>query len=391
MALELIADPSRMLSATQIGITLVGIVAGAYSGATLGRQFGGWLAGRVPALAPWADQVAMVLVVGATTYLSLVVGELVPKRLALHHAETIATRVAPAMRLLAVAGAPVVWLLGVSTEGLLRLLGQRGDRARTVTEDEVRALIAEGTMAGVFAPGERHMLERVLRLGDRTAASIMTPRPDIVWLDARLPPAEMRRRMAVARHTRLPIGHGSIDELAGVLDIRGVLADLLDDRPFDPLAHLSQPPAVHETTPVPRLLELFRQSGTQLAVVVDEYGGIEGIVTVTDILEAIAGELPDAGTAEHPAVHRPDGSWLMDGGLGVDEVETLTGLSGLGDGGFHTLAGFLLSHLEHLPVEGERLTWNGWDFEVVDMDGRRIDRVLVAPPAGSGETSDSGI
>ncbi|MGE5506579.1 MAG: hemolysin family protein, partial [Actinomycetota bacterium] len=355
------------------------------------RQLGTWLAARVPAVAPWSDELAMMLVVGATTYLSLVVGELVPKRLALHHAETIATRVAPAMRLLSVVGGPLVWLLGVSTEAVLRILGQRGDRTQTVTEDEVRALIAEGTMAGVFAPGEKRMLDRVLRLGDRTVGSIMTPRPDVVWLDAGLPPDEMRRQMAAARHTRLPVGRGSIDQLAGVLDIRDVLADLLGERPFDPMARLTQPPAVHETTPVPRLLDLFRQSGEQLAVVVDEYGSIEGIATVTDILEAIAGEMPEPGEADQPATRRADGSWLMDGGLGVAEVETLTGLSGLGDGGFHTLAGFILSHLEHLPEAGERLDWRGWSFEVVDMDGRRIDRVLVAPPATGGETADSGV
>lgn len=379
VALELIADPSRMLAAVQIGITVVGIAAGAYSGATLGRQAGLALDDGMPWLRPWGDEVAMVLVVGATTYLSLVIGELVPKRLALRRAEAIASRVAPAMHWVAKAGAPLVWLLGVSTGAVMRAFGLKDGGATPVSEDEVRALIAEGVLTGVFAPHEKRMLDRVLRLDQRTVASIMTPRPDIIWLDLASPPEEMRARIAAAPHSRFPLGKGTFDDLAGVLDIRRVAAQLLAGKPFDPLTAMAQPLVVHETTQVPRLLEMFSGSGAGMAVVVDEYGTIQGIATLTDILEAIAGELPTPEGA--PAVRRDDGSWLLDGGLGIDEAESVIGLYDLGgEGDYNTVAGFVLDRLHHLPEVGERLAWRGWCFEVIDMDGRRIDKVLAVPP-----------
>lgn len=393
MAMELVADPGRLLSAVQIGITLVGIVAGAYSGATLGGKLDLWLQGHGPGwLAEWSREVAMTLVVGSITYLSLVVGELVPKRLALHHSEAIAVRVAPVMRVVANAGGPLVWLLGVSTDMVLRLMGQRPQGAKAVTEDEVRAFIAEGALSGAIEPAEKEMLDRVLRLADRPVGSIMTPRPDIVWLDAEAPADAIKRRMAEACHSRFPLCRGELDELVGVLDTRIVLDSLLTGRSFDPLAAVREPLAVHEHTPVPRLLEMLKTAAMPFAVVLDEYGGVEGVVTMTDILEAIAGELPSPGGIDQSAVRREDGSWLMDGGLAVEEVESLTGLSGMGEtGDFHTLAGFVLARLAHLPDIGEHFIWEGWRFEVVDMDGRRIDRVLVSPPSVPQETSGSGI
>ncbi|MEW5729790.1 MAG: hemolysin family protein [Pseudomonadota bacterium] len=392
-ALALLDDPSGLLSAVQIGITLVGIVAGAYSGATLGVKLEAWLLATVPALGDHAGEVAIGLVVAAITYLSLVIGELVPKRLALHHSEAIAVRVAPIMRMVAKAGAPLVHVLRYSTDTLLRLLGQRPDSSKSVTEEEVRALIAEGALAGVIDPVEKEMLDRVMRLADRPVGSVMTPRPDIVWLDAAASPDDIRARIAQSRHSRFLMAEGELDNWIGVLDTRLVLDRLLVGAPFDALDAVREVPAVHEGTPVPRLLDLFRTTRTAMAVVLDEYGGVEGIVTMTDILEAIAGELPAEGEGEEPAaVRRDDGSWLLDGGLAVAEVESLTGLARMGDGGdFHTLAGFILARLAHLPTVGERFDWNGWQFEVVDMDGRRIDRVLATPPRPSEETSGSGV
>ncbi|MDA8232310.1 MAG: hemolysin family protein [Magnetospirillum sp.] len=392
-ALDLIADPSRMLSAVQIGITLVGIVAGAYSGATLGARLAGWLATAFPATAPYAEQAAMTVVVAIITYLSLVVGELVPKRLALRHAEAVAVRVAPTMRLVATAGAPLVGLLRASTEAMLGLMGQGGHGAKAVTEEEVRALIAEGALAGVIEPAEKEMLDRVMRLADRPVGSIMTPRPDIVWLDTDTPVETLKRVIAETPHSRFPVAQGGLDELVGVLDTRVLLDRLLSGKRFDILAAVAEAPAVHEETPVPRLLDIFRRSGAAMAVVLDEYGGIEGVVTLTDILEAIAGELPGPGEEEGPAaILRDDGSWLMDAGLAVEEVESHTGLAGMGEvGDFHTLAGFILAGLQHLPSVGEHFSWKGWRFEVVDMDGRRIDKVLLRPPGEEGETADSGV
>ncbi len=393
VALDLLADPSGLLSAVQIGITLVGIVAGAYSGATLGVALEAWLREHVPALGSHAGEVAIGLVVTVITYLSLVIGELVPKRLALHHAEAIAVRVAPVMRLVSRAGAPLVHVLRFSTDTVLRLLGQKPDSTKSVTEEEVRALIAEGALAGVIDPVEKEMLDRVMRLADRPAGSVMTPRPDIVWLDASASPDDIRARIAQSRHSRFLMAEGELDNWVGVLDTRLVLDRLLAGAAFDPRDAIREAPAVHEGTPVPRLLDLFKRTRAPMAVVLDEYGGVEGIVTLTDIVEAIAGEFPSDGDDEEPsAVRRDDGSWLLDGGLAIEEVESLTGLSGMrAEGDFHTLAGFVLDRLARLPAIGESLAWNGWRFEVVDMDGRRIDRILASPPPPPEETSGSGI
>lgn len=393
LALEMLQDPSSLLSTVQVGITLVGIVAGAYSGATLGAHVAEWLTEIAPMLAEWAHEIAMTVVVGLITYLSLVIGELVPKRLAMHHAEAIAVRVAPFMRRVAKAGGPLVALLRISTNFLLRLLGQKPYSTKQVTEEELRAVIAEGALAGIIEPAEKEMLDRVMRLADRPVGSIMTPRPDVVWLDADEPLESWRRRMAEEPHSRFPVARGSLDDMIGVLDTRRVLDKLLAGEAFDPLAAVVPAPVVHEGIRAPRILELFKQTGAPMLVVLDEYGGFEGIVTMTDFLEAVAGELPGAGGDEEPAaVRRDDGSWLLDGMIAVEEAESMLGLSGMGEeGDFHTLAGFVLSQLAHLPQIGERFLWNGWRFEVVDMDGRRIDRVLAIPPRQDDETNGSGV
>lgn len=380
IALDLLADPGRLLSAVQIGITMVGIVAGAYSGARLAGPLAETLAGA--GFGAFAEEASMVLVVGAITYLSLVVGELVPKRLALTHAEAIAIRVAPVMRFVAAGGGPLVWLLRASTEAMLKVLGQHGKGRRAVTEDEVRSLIAEGALAGIIAPVEKEMMDRVMRLADRSAASMMTPRPDVVWLDLDLPHEALKTLIAETGHSRYPVARGGLDDLVGVLDVRLLLSRMLAGEGFDPALGVRDLLAVHESTPAPRLFELFKEHpAAGMAVVLDEYGGLEGIVTLSDILEAIAGELPSADEDQNPsAVQREDGSWLIDGGLAVAEVESLLGLPAMGTD-FHTLAGFILAQLKRLPEIGEHFTWEGWRFEVIDLDGRRIDRVLVEPPA----------
>jgi putative hemolysin len=392
-ALDLLEDQSRLLSAVQIGITLVGIVAGAYSGATLGGELAHWLAVRVPTLAEWSSEIAMSVVIGLITYLSLVFGELVPKRLALRHAETIAIRVAPIMRWVAVGGAPLVHMLRHSTDSILRLLGQRPDESASVTEEEVRAVIAEGALNGAIDPIEKEMIDRVMLLSDRAVGSIMTPRPDIVWLNADGSVEDWRKSIQGCPQSRFPVARGSLDEVIGYVDTRKLLDRLLTGEPFAPAELIEPAAAVHEGTRAPRLIEMFRKSGVPFALVLDEHGHFEGVVTNSDILAAIAGELTPAGPdADEAAVRRADGSWLVDGLVPVHEVEALTGIAGMADeSDFHTLAGFVLSQVSHLPKVGDRFTWHGWHFEVVDMDGRRIDRILIEPPRGEGETSGSGI
>lgn len=384
-ALRLHDDPSRFLSTVQIGISLVGILAGAYGGATLSEPLADSLR-SLPALARYADAIAIAVVVAGITYLSLIAGELVPKRLALANAERIAAFVARPMGLLAKAAAPLVWFLGVSIDIVLKLLGLERQKRAGVTEDEIRSLIAEGTRSGVFLPAEQEMLEGVLRLADRSVRSIMTPRPDVTWLDIEDSPDEIRRKLEDSGHSRLPVSRGELDEVLGIVQTKDLLDQSLNGRPLRLSDCLQKPLIVHDGTPILRLLELFRQTGVHMGIVVDEYGSVEGLATATDILEKIAGALPERGQEEEADMTpREDGSWLVDGMMPIDEVEDRLGLRGIkGDGDFHTLAGFVLSQLGHVPKPGERFAWRGTRFEVVDMDGRRIDKILIAMP-GTGE------
>lgn len=376
-ALRLKEDPSRFLSTVQIGITLVGIFAGAFSGATLADRLAHVLA-TFPVVGTHALQIAFFLVVVAITYLSLVVGELVPKRLALANPEAVAVTVAPAMTVLAKVALPVVWLLRTSTEAILLLFGRRSQSDETVSEEEVRALIAEGTATGVFAVEEKAMIEGVLRLADRNVRALMTPRNEIVWLDRNAPPEEIARVLFAHSHSRLLVCEGTVDQAVGVVHTKAMLAAVMENRPLD-LAALMQPlVAVPEQTSVLTLIDQFKASGAHMIVVVDEYGTTEGIVTPTDVLETIAGELPEAHEAEDPdIVERADGSWLVDGLTPVDEFRDRLGVRGIGGGDYHTVAGLALEKLGRIPAAGDWFEHAGYRFEIVDMDGRRIDKLLV--------------
>jgi putative hemolysin len=380
IALRLLDDPTGFLSTVQIGITLVAILAGAFSGATLADRLAGWLE-RWPAIAPYADASAFVLVVVAITYLQLIVGELVPKRVAMNDPERIAAGVAPAMQKLARVAAPAVWLLKRSTEALLRAFGLARGREMTVTEDEVRSLLAEGTRAGVFMPKEREMIEGVLRLSDRNARAIMTPRSEVAWLDEQAPASEIVEQLAQRRLSRFPVCRGTLDNPIGVVHMKDLARLALTGGPLN-LADVVVPPlVVLDGTPVLRLLDTFRRERLHLAIVVDEYGATQGVVTPADILEAVAGALPERGDAHEPSfVRRDDGSWLVDGSVGIDEFEDRVGLSGLlGSRTFDTLAGYALYRLGHLPVVGDTFTDRHGRYEIVDMDARRIDRLLFTP------------
>lgn len=386
-ALALADDPSRFLSTIQVGITLVGVVAGAFGGASLAEPLGAVLDG-FGFVAPYGAQVAFALVVAAITYLSLIVGELVPKRLALANPERIAIAVAGPMTTLSRLAGPLVWLLDVSSRLVLAALGQSGTRDQTVTEEEVKTLIAEGTEHGVFEPAERLMIEGVLRLSDRTVRSIMTPRPDVAWIDIDDPPDAVAREIAESGYSRFPVCRGDVDEVQGIVSAKDLLDQALHGKPFDLRAVLADALVVHDGTRVMRLLELFRQASAHIAVVVDEYGSVEGLVTVTDILEAIAGEFPEEGEeSDRNIVRRDDGSWLVDGMAPVEEVALALGLPDMTEeeGDFHTIAGFVLHRLGHLPVAAESFAWNGIRFEVVDMDGRRIDKILISRPVPAAE------
>jgi len=388
-ALQLLEDPTRFLSTVQVGITLVGVFAGAFSGATLAEPLSRALDG---ALGSSAYPVALAAVVVGITYLSLVIGELVPKRIAIQNPERVAALVAPFMAGLSVAGAPVVWLLGISTEALVRLLRIPESREHPVTEDEVKRMIAEGTRTGVFHAAERDMIEGVLRLADRSVRSVMTPRVEVDWIDLDDPPETIREEIAQSGHSRYPAGRKGLDEMQGIVHTKHLLDQMARTGRFDVTSSLRQPLIVHEATPVLRMLEIFRENPVHMAVVVDEYGGVEGIVTPTDILIAIAGELPEDLTEleQEAAVRRDDGSLLMDGMIGIHEAERLLERKDMrGDEDFETLAGFVLHHLGHIPQTGERFDWDGLRFEIVDMDGRRIDRVLVGKAAEAPAVAES--
>jgi putative hemolysin len=377
-ALDLIADPSRFLSTVQIGITLVGIFAGAYSGATLAEPLGAWL-DTFPLLETHGEQVAIVIVVALVTYLSLVVGELVPKRIALANPERTAAAIARPMRILSHVAAPFVWLLRVSTDGILELLGFSKTRESVVTEEEVRSLIAEGTRAGIFAPQERAMIDGVLRLADRAVRVIMTQRPDVIWFDRNADRATIAQTVEATPHGHFLVCDGTIDRAIGLVSTRDLLRVAIKGGEIDLDKIVQKTLFVPDQTPVLKLIELFRRQGVRAAIVVDEYGATEGIVTSTDVLEGIAGSLPNRGDREEAqVVRRPDGSWLVDGMMPIDEFEDVCGLPGLRDAGdFETVAGFLINRLGHLPKAGEHVTYGDVQFEVVDMDGRRIDKVLV--------------
>jgi putative hemolysin len=332
-------------------------------------------------LGSYAYPTALAVVVVCITYFSLLIGELVPKRIAFNNPERIAASVAPVMSVLSIAGAPVVFLLRATTNAVVRLLRIPDRPESQVTEEEVKRLIAEGARTGIFAVAERDMINGVLRLADRSVRSVMTPRVEVMWIDLDDPPETIRHEIAESGHSRYPAGRKGLEVLEGIIHTKYLFDQAVHTGRFDIAASLRQPLIVHEATPVLRLLEMFRENPVHMAVVVDEYGVLEGIVTPTDILTAIAGELPEdvADLEEAAAVRRDDGSWLMDGMLGIHDAERLLERKDMrGDEDFETLAGFVLARLARIPQIGDHFEWDGLRFEIVDMDGRRIDRILVA-------------
>lgn len=386
-ALRLIDDPSRFLSTVQIGITLVGIIAGAFSGATLGQRLGDWL-NAFAWVSPHGRSLGMGVTVVAITTLTLVVGELVPKRIALARPERVASLAAGPMQALSRISAPAAWALHASTEGALRFLGLAGARESTVTEDEVKSLIAEATRAGIFVPQEQEMIEGVLRLADRSVRIIMTPRTEIVWVDVKASRETILGAVQAQRFSRLLVCDGTVDRPAGFIHVRDLLPEALRCESAS-LSRLVRPVLlVPDRANVLTLLNRFKKEKVHLAVVVDEYGATAGLVTLTDVIESIAGDLPELGEEQGPAMEqRTDGSWLADGTLPTDIVEARTGIA-MG-GSVKMLASFVLEGLGRMPRTGASFEHGRARFEIVDMDGNRIDKVLiVAPPQGEEEPSD---
>ena len=378
-ALSLNADSARFLPSVQIGITVIAILSGAYGEHALSPALTEVLAG-----ASWlgrhAETVASAIVVSSIAYVSLVIGELVPKRLALANRERIACFVAPAMNVLAMVATPISALLRWSTDAVLSLVGPAVQAEPDVTEEEVKSMIAEGTEAGVFEKAEQEIIERLLRVADRSVRSIMVPRPDIVWLDITESEAAIYDDIAKSGHSRFPVSRGDVDETIGIVHAKTLLDQLHKTGKVNLEAAIKTPLYVHESTNVLKLLEMFKKSLVHMAIVLDEHGTVQGIATPTDILTGIAGDLPEEEADIEPsAVQRDDGSWLMDGQMPVFEVERILGVTGLAvdDAEYTTLAGFVLSQLGRIPSVGEKFRWKNWQFEVVDLDGRRIDKVLA--------------
>ena len=388
-ALKLAEDPASFLSIVQTGITVNSVLAATFSGATLAGSFGEYL-NAFPWIAPHGEAAAIAITAACVTYLSLIIGELLPKRVGLTHAEAIAVHVAYIMELFAKFAAPVVWALKLSTELSLRVIGLANSRAAPVTEDEVKHLIAEGAETGAIKPAEKAMLDRVMRLADRTVRTIMTPRLDMVWLNADAPAHEHKKEIRASGYSRFPVARGDLEEILGVVHAKDILNAHFDGQVLSLKSVMRPALIVPDTTPVLRMLDQFKQSGQHIAMVVDEYGSVEGLVSVTYILEAITGELPERGqdNGDKP-VKREDGSWLLDGMTVLDEVETLLHLRNMRNSDdFHTLAGFVIDKLGHIPSAGDHFMWNDARFEVVDMDGRRVDKVLVYPPADKNPTPE---
>lgn len=382
-ALQLASEPKRFLSAIQIGITLVGILAGAFGGATVADSLAKLL-GRNALLAPYANALGFGIVVLAITFLTLLFGELVPKRIGLTHPERIAVFTAVPMRVLCWAAAPVSWGVNLCSDLALWLLRVKPSLEPPVTEEELKILIQQGTEAGTFEAAERDMLHRVIRLGNRQVSALMTPRSEVVWLDIGDPPGEAQRKIAGSFHARFPVGRGSLDDIVGVVQSKELLAPSLSGKALDLNAALRPPLYLPEGTPALKALERFRRSPMHMALVVDEYGGFKGLVTLNDLLASIVGDLDEAALGQEPgAVRREDGSWLVDGMMPVDEFKELFRIARLRKeekGYFRTVGGFVMMQLGRVPRSADHFHWNGFRFEVMDMDGRRVDKVLVVPP-----------
>jgi len=380
-ALDLAAEPGRFLSTVQTGITLIGILAGAYSGASLGAPVGQRLA-RLGIDPETADTVGFGIVIVVTTFASLVIGELVPKQFALRNPEAIAAIVSRPMGWLSKATAPFVWLLDKTSALIFRALGLNRENKNVVTAEELHLVVAEAQSAGVLEESERAIISGIVRLADRPVREVMTPRTDIDWIDIGCGRDEIRAALAHTPHSRLPVAEGSVDNIVGVVSTRDMLASLLDGQELNLRALTRSAPVIPDLMDAMDALAVLRSAEVPLALVHDEYGHLDGIVTPGSILTALAGAFAhdmDEGE-DPPLVEREDGSWLVSGAANADVLSDRVGVSMPGDRDFSTVAGFALSVIKRIPETGEVFKFDGYRFEVIDMDGRKIDKLLVSRP-----------
>lgn len=393
-ALRFLDNPNAFLATSQIAISLIGILSGAFGGATLAAALAPAIA-QVAFLRPYADALALLLIVLFITFLSLVIGELVPKQLALNNPEDTILRVAGSMRILSRLATPLVRLLDIATRLVLRLLGARPSHEPIVTEEEIKVMIDQGTRAGEFEEAEQYLVRRVFRLSDVSLEALMTPRRDVVWLDVADSPEEVRRKVNTSGRSRFPVAHGNLENVLGVVQAKDLLARTLAGEPFD-LRQAMQPAMfVPGSLSALDMLQRFKAMGVRMALVIDEFGGLQGVITMSDIMdEIIGGEFLTSETPEPHAVQREDGSWLLDGLMSVDEVKevlNLRELPGEEDGDFSTLGGFMMHQFGRIPSTSDRVDIGSLCFEIVDMDGHRVDKVmvrLITPVAGENPEVD---
>lgn len=383
VALRLAEDPGKFLSTVQIGITLIGILAGAYSGASLGHPTAQRLV-WIGLEADTTEALGFALVIGITTYASLIVGELVPKQFALRAPEPIAIIMARPMLWLAKVTAPLVWLLDGSSALIFRALGMNRESQAHVTAEELHLIVAEASKSGVIEESERAIISGVVRLADRPVREVMTPRTDVDWIDVDADARTLRARLLETPHTRLPVGQGSVEEIIGVVQARDIMSALLRREKIDVRALMRPVAVVPDQVDAMDALEVLRRSDVPMVMVHDEYGHFEGIVTPSDLLSAIAGSFAsDADLYDEPdCVERADGSLIVSGQMAMDQLAERIGITLAGERDYATVAGHALWQLKHLPEVGEGFEDQGWQFEIVDMDGRKIDKLLVTPVKG---------
>ncbi|MDY6846051.1 MAG: hemolysin family protein [Chloroflexota bacterium] len=381
-ALFLLSDPNQQyLSTVQIMITMIDTLAGGIGGARLSGPLAELLV-KIPWLAPQADLIALIFVVIIITYFSIVLGELIPKRLAVSKPESVVTQLSPAIRFLSKVFRPLTKLLSVSTNFGLKILRINTDKGPSITEEEIRSYIEEGRDIGLIEEAERDMVSGIFRLGDRRVEALMTSRMEMTWIDINAPNARIWEQITQTRHSRIPVADGDLDKVLGYVHVRNLLDAKPEDDDFDLREFIEEPIYLPENMAALKALENFQTSGVHLAMVVDEYGGITGMVTDYDILETIVGEIPeDSEDKESLAFQREDGSWLFDGLIVIDQLKEILDISempGEERSGYQTLSGFVMSQLGRIPKTGAKFRYAGYEFEVVDMDGRRVDRVLVS-------------
>jgi putative hemolysin len=381
IAVELATNPDRFLATTQIGITLIAILTGAFGERTLSDRLAMQLE-TIPRLAPYRESLAFGIVVVAITYLSLVVGELLPKRLALHNPERIASALAGLMDFLSRLGSPAVALISGSTRLVISALRLKPSEEPPVTEEEIKVMMEQGTEAGVFEEAEHDIVKSIFKLGDRAVSGLMRPRRDVVWLDVEDSFAENQKKLAASLYSRFPVAQGTLDNVIGIVQAKDLLTRCLAGARIDLKETLRPPLFVPEALPALKLLEMFKKSRTHMALVVDEYGGVEGLVTLNDILEDLVGDVASVDMPEErQIVQRPDGSWLIDGKLQIDDLKEVLKIPKLPEeesGSYQTLGGLVMLKVGRVPVTGDVFEAEGHRFEVVDMDGKRVDKVLVS-------------